>query len=95
MSLSELSESKTPNWFVYICQSRVGNYYVGISPNPMQRLEKHNSGKGSKMANDQGHFELLYVSNPFVGKSEARKREIQIKGWTRVKKEKLIAREWV
>jgi predicted GIY-YIG superfamily endonuclease len=46
------------------------------------------------MAKQQGPFELIYTSNYFPNKSEARKRETQIKGWSREKKEKLINGEW-
>jgi predicted GIY-YIG superfamily endonuclease len=70
-----------------------GYYYVGISPNPKKRVEKHNAGMGSQMARQHGSFGLLYVSEPF-NKSEARKREVQLKGWSRKKKEKLIQGEW-
>jgi predicted GIY-YIG superfamily endonuclease len=98
MTLSEQSESKSPTnmekWYVYICRTSADHYYVGISPNPIARLSRHNSGNGSKMARDQGKFELLYISSPFPDKSTARKREIQVKGWTRAKKEKLIAGTW-
>jgi predicted GIY-YIG superfamily endonuclease len=93
MSLSERSESKTP-WFVYIAQANTGRYYVGITNNPEKRVSKHNSGEGSQFARDQGPFKLVYVSESFANKSEARKREIQLKGWTRQKKEKLINGEW-
>ena len=81
-------------WHVYVCLSRAGHYYVGISPEPNKRVVLHNSGKGAKMASDQGSFRLMYVSKPYSDKSIARKREIQIKGWTRLKKEKLIKGEW-
>ncbi len=92
--MSEQSESKIPSWFVYICEAHTGRYYTGISPDPTGRLKKHNSGDGSKLAKDQGPFALVYVSPSFSSKSEARKREIQIKGWSRYKKEKLIHGEW-
>jgi len=75
-------------------QAKTGHYYVGISPDPEKRLEKHNSRKGSQMALQQGPFKLVYISPPCQSKSEARKREIQLKGWARKKKEKLIAGEW-
>ena|SRR3989344_2167613 len=84
----------TKNWFVYICSTRTGRYYVGITNNPDLRLKKHNSGLGAQFARDQGPFELIYVSSPFSSKSEARKREAQIKRWSREKKEKLISGEW-
>lgn len=81
-------------WFVYIAQARTGRYYVGISTDAELRLKKHNSGKGSRFAWQQGPFELMYVSPPLASKSEARLREVQVKGWLRAKKEKLIAGEW-
>ena len=96
----KISESNDPEfiegpknnkeWFVYIAQARTGRFYVGITTNPQKRLQKHNSGKGSKFAKDQGPFQLVYVSQPFLNKSDVRKREIQIKGWRREKKVKLI-----
>ncbi len=83
------------NWYVYIAKAKTGSYYTGITPSPDMRIEKHNSGRGSRMAKQQGPFILAYVSAPFLNKSEARKREAQLKGWTREKKEKLINGEWV
>jgi predicted GIY-YIG superfamily endonuclease len=83
------------NWYVYIAKAKTGRYYTGITNNPGARVIKHNQGKGSRFAQQQGPFVLVYTSPPFPNKSEARKREIQIKGWTRDKKEKLIKGEWV
>ena len=78
-------------WFVYIAQSiKTKRYYTGMSPDPVNRLQLHNDGKGSKFAIDQGPMELIYTSAPFPDKSSARKREIQIKGWRSEKKEWLI-----
>jgi len=81
-------------WYVYIAEARTKKYYTGITNNPKKRIVKHNTGRGSQLARQQGPFSLLYVSKPFLNKSEARKREIQIKGWSRDKKEKLIRGEW-
>ena len=82
------------SWCVYIAKAKTGRYYTGITTNPNKRVIKHNSGKGSRFAIEQGPFELAYVSKAFPDKSEARKREIQIKGWSREKKLKLINRAW-
>ncbi len=82
------------SWFVYIAATGTGRHYVGITNDPPKRLRKHNAGLGSSMARQQGPFILVYVSNPFQNKSEARKREIQLKGWTVEKKQKLINGEW-
>jgi len=81
-------------WFVYIGQAPAGRYDTDISTNPHKRIQTNNSDTGAKFSHDQGVLRLVYVSSPLESKSEARKREIQIKGWTREKKEKLIWGEW-
>jgi len=82
------------SWYVYIAQARTGRYYTGITQNPDQRFIDHKRGKGAKFAHDQGLSHFAYISIPIDTKSAARRREIQIKGWTREKKEKLIKGEW-
>lgn len=82
------------NWFVYIAKARTSRLYTGITVNPQMRIIKHNTGRGSQFAIDQGPFELAYISESFNSKSEARKREIQIKGWRKDKKLKLIKGIW-
>ncbi len=81
-------------WHIYIAQAPTGRYYTGISTDPQQRISTHNAGMGAQFSRDQGALRLLYVSPPFTAKSDARKREMQIKGWSREKKEKLITGEW-
>ena len=85
---------KNMHWYVYIARARTGRYYTGITTNSQERIAEHNRGKGSRFAVNQGPFTLAYVSEPFIGKSEARKREWQIKRWTKEKKEKLVRGEW-
>lgn len=80
-------------WHVYIAQARTGRYYTGVSTDPHRRIYEHNVGLGAKFSKDQGPLALLYVSPPY-DKSSAWKREHQIKGWRREKKEKLIRGEW-
>ncbi|MCK5288456.1 MAG: GIY-YIG nuclease family protein [Candidatus Omnitrophica bacterium] len=82
-------------WYVYIAQAKTGRFYVGITTDCERRIIDHNSGKGSKFAILQGSLNLVYVSSIFEDKSEARKREIQIKNWSRTKKIKLINGEWI
>jgi putative endonuclease len=82
------------HWYVYIARAKTGRYYTGITIDPMRRIAEHNRGLGAKFAQDQGILTLIYVSNPFPDQSSARLRELQIKGWSRVKKEKLISGEW-
>ena len=90
-----MSRRATNNsWYVYIAKAKTGRYYTGITTNPNKRIIKHNSGKGSRFAIEQGPLELVYISKAFPDKSEVRKREIQIKGWSREKKLKLIIGVW-
>lgn len=77
-------------WFLYIAESRKGKYYVGITTEPARRIKEHNNGRGSQMAKIEGPFELKYVSQAMPNQSEARKREMQVKRWTRDQKEKLV-----
>ena len=93
LNLSTGYNLKMP-WFVYICESRFGHLYTGITTNPEERIVKHNLGEGSQMGKEQGPFKLLYVSKEFPNKSLARTREIQIKGWAKAKKMKLVSGEW-
>lgn len=82
------------NWYVYIAQAKTGRFYVGITTDIQARTRKHDSGRGSMFATEQGPFELVYCSGAYPDKSEARKREIQLKGWSRTKKQKLISGEY-
>ena len=77
---------KNMQWYVYIAKAKSGYYYVGISPDPKKRIIHHNTGKGSQMAKQHGSFDLVYTSPPFPNRSEARKREVQLKKWSREKK---------
>ncbi len=81
-------------WYVYIAQAKTKRYYVGITTDPERRIIAHNIGNGSQFAKEQGPLTMTYVSVPFPNKSIARKREVQIKKWSREKKERLISGEW-
>ncbi len=75
---------------LYILYSKtLDKYYVGISSNIEERIKKHNRNhKGfTGRVND---WELKYTEN-HESKSDARKRELQIKSWkSRELIEKLI-----
>jgi predicted GIY-YIG superfamily endonuclease len=66
-------------WFLYICEKKE-RLYVGITTDISNRLRQH------------GNPKLLYREGPLT-KTEAVRREKQVKGWSREKKLKLI-REW-
>jgi len=79
------------SWFTYILLCSDNSYYVGITNDLERRVALHNSGKGSHYLLSKLPVKLIYFER-HINKSEARKREIQLKGWSRIKKEKLIKR---
>ena len=77
-------------WFVYIVLCQDDTLYCGVTKNIDIRIEKHNNGKGAKYINrNRRPVELSYQEGP-MGKSEAFKREYQIKQFTKKKKQDLI-----
>ena len=76
-------------YFVYILESLDGKYYTGYTNDLKQRMEKHKSGKGAKFTKGFGFKKLLYHEK-FSTKSEAMKREAQIKKLTRTEKTELM-----
>jgi putative endonuclease len=86
----ERSREANMSWHVYIARARTDRYYTGIAIDPVARLNRHNTGAGARFARQQGPFKLVYVSKPYLNKSDARKREVQIKDWSQMKKQKLI-----
>ena len=77
------------HFFVYILKCSDGTYYTGITNNIVNRLDKHNLGKGAKYTRGRLPVVLMYV-NKCQNKSEALKKEIKIKKMTKVNKNKLI-----
>lgn len=77
------------HWSVYIIRCRDGKLYTGITNNLDRRLKDHNGGKSCKYTASRRPVTLIY-SEPLPDRSAALKREAQIKGWTRKKKERLI-----
>ena len=76
-------------WFTYILECSDGSYYVGITNDLESRVAEHNSGEGAVWTRMRRPV-LLRFAQSFPGKSGARKREIEIKGWRRQKKEALF-----
>ena len=76
--------------FIYILRTTGNKLYIGHTNNLRRRLQDHGNSLGAKFIKDYGKFELVY-SEEFDSRVEAMRREKQIKGWTRVKKEALIA----
>ncbi len=74
------------DWWVYILELENGSWYTGISTDPRARAEKHKSGKGAKSMRLSAPFRLVCLE--FLGPyALAARREAQVKGLTRSKKE--------
>jgi len=76
-------------WFFYIVECRDGSLYSGITNDLEGRIEKHNKGAGAKYTSGRRPVTLVY-NERYGSVSEARKREAQVKGWSRHTKEQLI-----
>ena len=76
-------------YFVYILRDSKNNLYIGQTNDLKKRLEYHQSGNGAKFLKNNNDIELVF-SEKYETRSESRKREIQLKKWTRAKKEALI-----
>ena len=77
------------NWFVYIVRCADDSLYTGITNDVEARVKRHNAGTGAKYTRSRRPVVLAYVEKT-DSESAARKREAQIKGWTRIEKESLI-----
>ena len=76
-------------WVVYIVRCRDGSLYTGITVDVDQRIERHNVGEGAKYTRSRRPV-VLVRTEKHASESKARKREAEIKSWTRDKKEQLI-----
>ena len=79
------------DYFVYILRTSSNTLYVGQTNNLEKRSLEHRNktGKSAKYIRYFESFELVY-SETYNSRSEAMKREYQLKHWTRAKKDDLI-----
>lgn len=77
-------------WWVYIVRTDKGTLYTGITNDLEKRLEVHKKSKGAKYLRLFKSFELVYKEVALT-RSEALKRESQIKKLTKQQKEAMVA----
>ncbi len=77
------------SWTVYMLKCNDNSIYTGISNNLKKRLETHAKGNGSKYIRTRLPFKLIYEEQ-CQSRSNALKREIEIKKLTKKNKELLI-----
>jgi putative endonuclease len=76
--------------YMYILHCANDEYYVGSTNDLNTRMTQHNNGEGSNFTSKHLPATLIY-SEKFETVAQAFRREQQIKGWSRKKKEALIA----
>ena len=88
-----IAMQKPWKWFVYMLECSDGSYYTGLTWRPDLRYDQHILGLGSKYTAKHGVKGIVYIEE-HEDLEVARKREMQIKDWSRKKKEMLIKGEW-
>ncbi|MFC2020938.1 GIY-YIG nuclease family protein [Chloroflexota bacterium] len=76
-------------WFFYMVRCRDNSLYSGITINVEGRLKEHNKGTGAKYTSIRRPVTLVYYER-CDNVSKARKREEEIKRWSKTKKERLV-----
>ena len=76
-------------WFVYVLLCSDGSLYTGATNDPHQRFLDHKNGKGGKYTRSHKAVKILHLEQLHT-KSEALKRELKIKRWTRNQKIRLL-----
>ena len=77
-------------FYLYILRNQNNRLYIGQTNNLQRRLQDHRNKNAAKYVKDYGDFDLVYTEE-FSTRAESMKREKQIKGWTRAKKEALVS----
>lgn len=78
-------------YFTYILKCADDSLYVGCTNNLSKRVDQHNNSKwGAHYTKIRRPVVLVYYEG-FKTLKEARKREVEIKGWRREKKMVLIS----
>jgi len=81
------------HWYVYIVHCSDGTLYTGIAKDLKRRMAEHNSEDGgAKYTRSRRPVKLVY-SEKTESKSDALRREHQVKRMSRIKKSELIAKK--
>ena len=81
-------------YYVYILRCNDASYYTGVTNNIDRRLAEHSQGLDSTCYTfNRRPIELVFAQD-FQSVTEAIAFEKQVKGWTRKKKEAIIADNW-
>lgn len=88
-ALQSLDDFNLSFHYVYILSCHDGTLYTGYTPNLIRRLNLHNQGRGAKYTKYRTPIYLTY-HEVFLSKSEALRREYEIKQLSRKQKLELM-----
>ncbi len=80
-------------FWVYILRCGDDRFYTGQTDDLDLRVAQHMVGRGSEYAARRQPVKLAWADS-FATRVQALEFERQVKGWSRAKKEALIARDW-
>ena len=80
-------------FWVYLLQCADQSYYVGHTDNLEQRIGEHESGGIGGYTSTRRPVRVVFTQD-FSSRAEALAAELQIKGWSRKKKQALIRGDW-
>ena len=75
--------------YTYILECKNGEYYVGSTIDMERRLAEHQAGIGGRFTSSHLPVKLIYTEE-YQTIEDAFRRERQLHGWSRAKKEALI-----
>jgi putative endonuclease len=77
------------SYFLYVLQCFDKSLYTGITTDVKRRFEEHKAGKGGHYTRAHRVVKIIYTEK-YKNRSEASKRESEIKSWTKKKKLEFI-----
>ncbi len=77
--------------YVYVLECSDGSFYTGYTTDVQRRVAEHDDGEGAKYTRGRTPVELLHTES-FDSRSAAMRREAEIKGFSRDRKERLVRR---
>ena len=80
-------------FFVYILRCNDASYYVGHTDNLEKRVYEHAEGVHGGYTTTRRPVRLVFACE-FFTREEAIERELQLKRWSRAKKEALMRSDW-
>ncbi|PIR07154.1 MAG: hypothetical protein COV55_01850 [Candidatus Komeilibacteria bacterium CG11_big_fil_rev_8_21_14_0_20_36_20] len=76
-------------YYFYLARCNDNTLYSGYTNNIKRREQRHNIGRGAKYTKYRRPIKIIYFEI-FNTRKKAMQREVQVKSWSKIQKEKLI-----